>query len=172
MKAKETRFETYMKFWYGISGPLDEQKRQVMNRIGNRAFFIFFLGMDAAFLISLVLISFYGANVAYIFLSGSFFVMLMIVSFYVMFQSKKFKLTDNEIEKNEVSNAKKSAWIRGMMSGLFFGIMMLILNFLTSYGDGSWTWIEIPSSIIGGLFFGIVMSLVWVHRIKVVKDED
>lgn len=98
--------------------------------------------------------------------------MLMIVSFYVMFQSKKFKLTDNEIEKNEVSNAKKSAWIRGMMSGLFFGIMMLILNFLTSYGDGSWTWIEIPSSIIGGLFFGIVMSLVWVHRIKVVKDED
>ena len=49
---------------------------------------------------------------------------------------------------------------------------MLILNFLTSYGDGSWTWIEIPSSIIGGLFFGIVMSLVWVHRIKVVKDED
>ena len=106
MKAKETRFEKYMKFWYGISGPLDEQKRQVMNRIGNRAFFIFFLGMDAAFLISLVLISFYGTNVAYIFLSGSFFVMLMIVSFYVIFQSKKFKLTDNEIEKNEVSNAK------------------------------------------------------------------
>lgn len=42
MKAKETRFEKYMKFWYGISGPLDEQKRQVMNQIGNRAFFIFF----------------------------------------------------------------------------------------------------------------------------------
>ena len=42
MEAKETKFEKYMKFWYGISGPLDEQKRQVMNRIGNRAFFIFF----------------------------------------------------------------------------------------------------------------------------------
>ena len=49
MKAKETRFEKYMKFWYGISGPLDEQKRQVMNQIGNRAFFIFFLGMDEHF---------------------------------------------------------------------------------------------------------------------------
>ncbi|WEA88436.1 DUF3278 domain-containing protein [Lactobacillus gasseri] len=48
MKAKETRFEKYMKFWYGISGPLDEQKRQVMNQIGNRAFFIFFLGMECS----------------------------------------------------------------------------------------------------------------------------
>lgn len=89
MKAKETRFEKYMKFWYGISGPLDEQKRQVMNQIGNRAFFIFFLGMDVAFLISLVLFSMYKADVAYLFLSGSFFVMLMAVNLYIMQQSRK-----------------------------------------------------------------------------------
>lgn len=41
MKAKETRFEKYMKFWYGISGPLDEQKRQVMNQIGGIFYFLF-----------------------------------------------------------------------------------------------------------------------------------
>ncbi len=82
MEAKETKFEKYTKFWHGISGPLDEQKRQVMNRIGNRAFFIFFLSMDAAFLISMVLFSMYKADVAYLFLSGSFFVMLMAVSLY------------------------------------------------------------------------------------------
>lgn len=172
MKAKETRFEKYMKFWYGISGPLDEQKRQVMDQIGNRAFFIFFLGMDAAFLISMFLISFYEANVAYTFLSGSFFVMLMIVNFYVMHQSKKFKLTDNEVEKSEVADAKKSAWTRGMISGAIFGILMLILEFLTSYNDGLWTWIMIPTCLISGVFFGIFMSLIAVHRIKVVKDED
>ena len=112
MKAKETRFEKYMKFWYGISGPLDEQKRQVMNQIGNRAFFIFFLGMDVAFLISLVLFSMYKADVTYLFLSGSFFVMLMPVNLYIMQQSRKARLTDNEVEKDELPEAKKAAWTK------------------------------------------------------------
>ena len=138
MKAKETRFKKYMKFWYGISGPLDEQKRQVMNQIGNRAFFIFFLGMDVAFLISLVLFSMYKADVAYLFLSGSFFVMLMAVNLYIMQQSRKARLTDNEVEKDELPEAKKAAWTKGMISGAIFGILMLILEFLTSYSDGSW----------------------------------
>ena len=172
MEAKETKFEKYMKFWCGISGPLDEQKRQVMNRIGNRAFFIFFLSMDAAFLISMVLFSMYKADVAYLFLSGSFFVMLMAVSLYIMRQSRKAQLTDNEVEKDEVLEAKKAAWVRGMISGAIFGILMLILEFLTSYTDGSWTWIMIPTCLISGVFFGIFMSLIAVHRIKVVKDED
>ena len=170
MKAKETRFEKYMKFWYGISGPLDEQKRQVMNQIGNRAFFIFFLGMDVAFLISLVLFSMYKADVAYLFLSGSFFVMA--VNLYIMQQSRKARLTDNEVEKDELPEAKKAAWTKGMISGAIFGILMLILEFLTSYSDGSWTWIMIPTCLISGVFFGIFMSLIAVHRIKVVKDED
>lgn len=172
MEAKETRFEKYMKFWYEISGPLDEQKRQVMNRIGNRAFFIFFLGMDAAFLISMVLFSMYKADVAYLFLSGSFFVMLLAVDLYIMQQSRKSQLTDNEVEKAEVPEAKKAAWTKGMMSGVLFGILMLILEFLTTYSDGSWTWIMIPTCLISGMFFGIFMSLIAVHRIKVVKDED
>ncbi|WP_347106637.1 DUF3278 domain-containing protein [Lactobacillus paragasseri] len=145
MKAKETRFEKYMKFWYGISGPLDEQKRQVMNQIGNRA---------------------------YLFLSGSFFVMLMAVNLYIMQQSRKARLTDNEVEKDELPEAKKAAWTKGMISGAIFGILMLILEFLTSYSDGSWTWIMIPTCLISGVFFGIFMSLIAVHRIKVVKDED
>lgn len=161
MKAKETRFEKYMKFWYGISGPLDEQKRQVMNQIGNRAF-----------LISLVLFSMYKADVAYLFLSGSFFVMLMAVNLYIMQQSRKARLTDNEVEKDELPEAKKAAWTKGMISGAIFGILMLILEFLTSYSDGSWTWIMIPTCLISGVFFGIFMSLIAVHRIKVVKDED
>lgn len=161
MKAKETRFEKYMKFWYGISGPLDEQKRQVMNQIGNRAF-----------LISLVLFSMYKADVAYLFLSGSFFVMLMAVNLYIMQQSRKARLTDNEVEKDELPEAKKAAWTKGMISGAIFGILMLILEFLTSYIDGSWTWIMIPTCLISGVFFGIFMSLIAVHRIKVVKDED
>lgn len=172
MEAKETRFEKYMKFWYGISGPLDEQKRQVMNRIGNRAFFIFFLGMDAAFLISMVLFSMYKADVAYLFLSGSFFVMLLAVDLYIMQQSRKSQLTDNEVEKAEVPEAKKAAWTKGMMSGVLFGILMLILEFLTTYSDVSCTWIMIPTCLISGMFFGIFMSLIAVHRIKVVKDED
>ena len=161
MEAKETRFEKYMKFWYGISGPLDEQKRQVMNQIG-----------DVAFLISLVLFSMYKADVAYLFLSGSFFVMLMAVNLYIMQQSRKARLTDNEVEKDELPEAKKAAWTKGMISGAIFGILMLILEFLTSYSDGSWTWIMIPTCLISGVFFGIFMSLIAVHRIKVVKDED
>ena len=136
MKAKETRFEKYMKFWYGISGPLDEQKRQVMNRIGNRAFFIFFLGMDVAFLISLVLFSMYKADVAYLFLSGSFFVMLMAVNLYIMQQSRKARLTDNEVEKDELPEAKKAAWTKGMISGAIFGILMLILELVIAMVRG------------------------------------
>ena len=161
-----------MIFWYVISGPLVEQIRQVMNQIGNRAFFIFFLGMDVAFLISLVLFSMYKADVAYLFLSGSFFVMLMAVNLYIMQQSRKARLTDNEVEKDELPEAKKAAWTKGMISGAIFGILMLILEFLTSYSDGSWTWIMIPTCLISGVFFGIFMSLIAVHRIKVVKDED
>ncbi len=89
-----------------------------------------------------------------------------------MRQSRKAQLTDNEVEKDEVPEAKKAAWVRGMISGAIFGILMLILEFLTSYTDGLWTWIMIPTCLISGVFFGIFMSLIAVHRIKVVKDED
>lgn len=98
--------------------------------------------------------------------------MLMAVNLYIMQQSRKARLTDNEVEKDELPEAKKAAWTKGMISGAIFGILMLILEFLTSYIDGSWTWIMIPTCLISGVFFGIFMSLIAVHRIKVVKDED
>lgn len=40
MNNKESLFTKYMMLFYGISGPLDEYKKQEMHRIGNNSFIV------------------------------------------------------------------------------------------------------------------------------------
>lgn len=42
MEKKTSLFFRYMKYWYGIYGPLDEYKRSEVERIGNNAFHYLF----------------------------------------------------------------------------------------------------------------------------------
>lgn len=172
MKNKNSKLDSYMKYWFGISGPLDEYKRQQMNQIGNHAFFVFFMGMTTALLISFVIASLLGTRIAYYFVAISFLLLLLYANNYVYTTSRKVKLTDNEIEAKDLPKAKKTAWTRGMISGLLWGILMGLIEIPINHASRSSVWLDIFLFLIVGLIFGVVISLAYVNRIKVIKDDE
>lgn len=172
MKNKNSKLDSYMKYWFGISGPLDEYKRQQMNQIGNHAFFVFFMGMDAVIFISFLLAGLWGTKIAYYFVTIAFILLLFYSNNYVTTNSRKVKLTDNEIEAKDLPQAKKTAWTRGMVSGLLWGILMGLFEIPLTNASGASVWLDIFLFLIMGLVFGVIISLAYVKRIKVIKDEE
>lgn len=169
MEKKNSLFVRYMKYWYGITGPLDEHKRAEMEHIGNVAFFMMFLLIIPFFLASEIVFYNSTAANAYFVLSLGLGIAFIGACFYVMFASRKVQLTENEVKKSELPQAKKGAWIKGLISGLIWGICMLMINSLSSDAN---PWISIPIWLIGGLFFGLTIAAVNISRIKIIKDQD
>ena len=54
-KKKVSLLDRYIKYWYGISGPLDEYKKAKIDQIGNKAFFIAMLTLGLEYPSSLTM---------------------------------------------------------------------------------------------------------------------
>ncbi|WP_161494900.1 MULTISPECIES: DUF3278 domain-containing protein [Lactobacillus] len=173
-KNKENWLDRYMKFWYGISGPLDEYRQAKIDHIGNRAFFIAFLSLTTLFIISSILFANFGAVVAYRVLLAESFLIIIVIDFYVMRETRKFKLTENEVSAKDYPQARKNAIKRGLLSGVLFGVLMFLFEFLTNiHMDSFELWLNLLIAGVGGaLFFGAFAAAMYVSRIKVVKDDE
>lgn len=169
MKKNNSLVIRYMKYWYGITGPLDEHKRAEMEHIGNIAFFMMFLLMIPFFLISEFIFYNFNAKEAYFTLSLGVGVAILAACIYISFASHKVKLTENEVERSDLPKAKKAAYIRGLTGGLLWGIGMTIVNLFD--GKDSWK-IVIPIYLICGLLFGLAMAGISISRIKVIDEQD
>lgn len=168
---KSSLFIRYMKFWYGIEGPLDEYKRTQMERIGNNAFFITWIPMNFFFLLSMALNSFFNSKVAYLTMFFGWTVTLCAFTSYAGHQIKKYGLNTNEVEEKDLAQAKKRARIRGWISGLLFGFLeTIILSW--SNDDKLFSWSSLIVFVFGTVFFGLFASIMFSHRIKVIKDEN
>ncbi len=153
MENKKTSWlNRYISSWYGISGPVDEYKESQINRIGGRALPLFLEGMGAVIIISLVELA---------------------VSGYVSHQVHKLHLDDNEIEAKDLPEAKKSAWLRGIRAGLYWGVSMTALQIITEQDFSTFNiWLNIGVWFGSGILFGLTMAFVLLGRIKVIKDDE
>lgn len=171
MEKKDSLFIRYMKYWYGIYGPLDEYKKSQMERIGNNAFFITFIPFDIIVGISIVILSLTGKKgLAYYFLLIGWLILWFITNRYIIHQCKKLELQVYEVEKDQVSKIKKRIWLTSILTGLCFGILLTII------------FIAINNNPIGisALCYFLVFTIGFVlidgfnrtKRIKVAKDND
>lgn len=174
MENKKTSWlNRYISSWYGISGPVDEYKESQINRIGGRALPLFLEGMGAVIIISLIVAAIFNMESAYYTVLGGFLIVELAVSGYVSHQVHKLHLDDNEIEAKDLPEAKKSAWLRGIRAGLYWGVSMTALQIITEQDFSTFNiWLNIGVWFGSGILFGLTMAFVLLGRIKVIKDDE
>lgn len=168
--------EKFMKRFYGISGPLDEYKRQEVNRIGNNAFvFLFYYTLFANLLACLFGVK-YPEQTLWGLIIANITVMAFGICLYIMAASADAKLTENEVESKDVPKTKQGIIKSGIYSGIFFAVLMHLINGLFSVvGDGADYAIFIDPrrlmiSLAGGILFGAVMMVIALGRVKKIDE--
>lgn len=176
---KETFTEKLIKRIYGISGPLDEHKRREADRIGNKIFVILFYLMTLGNLIPFFLAYKYPQIVAI----GYPLVILgisMISALYVLSQTRKTGITAIDLDMLNEKESKQ-LYYPGLKAGLFFGLWMFFITPLLSIliGEGQDYFHSLltirngVSSILGSIFFGVIIQIIISRRIaKAKKDQD
>ena len=176
---KETFTEKLIKRIYGISGPLDEQKRREADRIGNQVFIILFYLMTFGNLIPFVLAYKYPQIVA-IGYPIIIFLISMISALYVLSQTKKTGITAidpdmlNEKESRQLHYpGLKAGIVYGLMSFFVTPLLHILLDESQDYLQSLLAFKNIFSSILQSVFFGVVIQILISRRIaKAKKDQD
>ena len=176
---KETFTEKLIKRIYGISGPLDEHKRREADRIGNKIFVILFYLMTLGNLIPFVLAYKYPQIVA-IGYPPLILVIALISAGYVTYQMQKTGITTIEPDMLSEKESKQLHY-PGLKAGLFFGLWMFfitpLLHILIGEGQDYFhsllTIRNALTSILGSIFFGVIIQILISRRIaKAKKDHD
>ena len=174
--VKETFTDKLIKRFYGITGPLDEQKRQQVDRMGNMAFVVLFYILIFGNCIALLLSFKYPELVARIYP----ILLLTIILVFSGVLTYKFKMSAvNAIDEEELTEKEKKQLKHvGLKSGLCFGISMFLgmplVHFLVDNKDyltELFSVRNILSGIFDAILFGAIMQG-WVNaRIKQAKSQ-
>lgn len=176
---KETFTEKLIKRIYGISGPLDEHKRREADRIGNKIFVILFYLMTLGNLIPFVLAYKYPQIVA-IGYPLVVFGISMISALYVVSQTRKTGITAIDLDMLSEKESKQLHY-PGLKAGVFFGLWMFFITPLLhilvgedqDYFHSLLTIRNALTSILGSIFFGVVIQILISRRIaKSKKDQE
>ncbi|MBS7057439.1 MAG: DUF3278 domain-containing protein [Streptococcus salivarius] len=173
---KETFTDKLIKRFYGITGPLDEQKRQQVDRMGNMAFVVLFYILIFGNCIALFLSFKYPELVARIY-PILLLTIILVVSGVLTY---KFKMSAvNAIDEEELTEKEqKQLKHAGLKSGLYFGVYMFLgmplVHFLVDNKDyltELFSVRNILSGIFDAILFGAIMQG-WVNaRIKQAKSQ-
>ena len=173
---KETFTDKLIKRFYGITGPLDEQKRQQVDRMGNMAFVVLFYILIFGNCIALFLSFKYPELVARIY-PILLLTIILVVSGVLTY---KFKMSAvNAIDEEELTEKEqKPLKHAGLKSGLYFGVYMFLgmplVHFLVDNKDyltELFSVRNILSGIFDAILFGAIMQG-WVNaRIKQAKSQ-
>lgn len=170
---KNSLLNRYISLWYGISGPVDEYKESQINRIGGKALPLCLEGIGIVIIISLFVSAIFNIKAAYYTVLVGFLVVELAVSGYVSHYVHKLHLDDNEIEAKDLPEAKKSAWLRGIRSGLYWGISMSVIQIVMDQDFSTFNlWLNISVWFGSGILFGLMVVCILLGRIKVVKDDE
>ena len=173
---KETFTDKLIKRFYGITGPLDEQKRQQVDRMGNMAFVVLFYILIFGNCIALLLSFKYPELVARIY-PILLLIIIMVVGSILTYKFKKSAV--NAIDEEELTEREqKQLKHAGLKSGLYFGIYMFLgmplIQLLVNHKDyltELFSVRNILSGIFDAVLFGAIMQG-WVNaRIKQAKSQ-
>ena len=178
MKSKESLFVKYMKYFYQISGPLDEYRKHEMERIGNNAFFFLYIGELLTTIIVLFISQVMGIRVSfYILLGVNIWLMPLSILSYISWASKKAGISNNEIEVSNVKQAKKRIIFRSIFSSIGWGLFMwFALALFDTWQDPQVSFLANLEMTIGFIMvFVIIMIIATIfdkfRKIKTFKDD-
>ena len=174
--VKETFTDKLIKRFYGITGPLDEQKRQQVDRMGNIAFVVLFFTLLCGNCIAFLIGFKYPELVARIY-PILLLIIIMVVGSILTYKFKKSAV--NAIDEEELTEREqKQLKHAGLKSGLFFGVFMFLgmplIQLLVNHKDyltELFSVRNILSGIFDAILFGAIMQG-WVNaRIKQAKSQ-
>ena len=165
---KETFTDKLIKRFYGITGPLDEQKRQQVDRMGNIAFVVLFFTLLCGNCIAFLVARIYPI------------LLLIIILLVSSILTYKLKISAvNAFDEEELTEKEQKQLKHvGLKSGLYFGISMFLgmplVQFLVDHKDYFTELFSIHnmlSGIFDAILFGAIMQG-WVYaRIKQAKSQ-
>ncbi|MDO4667155.1 MAG: DUF3278 domain-containing protein [Streptococcus sp.] len=176
---KETFTEKAIKKFYGVTGPLDEQKRQEVNRLGNNAFMFLFTVILFGNLIPYFFAEKYPTIVAYAY-PAALEILILSVALVIVVKSKNISEIDldtlNEEEKKSVARNTK---FLGLNSGVSFAILFHILSSLVMSVNQDSSFLSylvhprrIITSLVAGFFFGFFIQFYTKRRIRKDQKEE
>ena len=173
---KETFTDKLIKRFYGITGPLDEQKRQQVDRMGNIAFVVLFFTLLCGNCIAFLIGFKYPELVARIY-PILLLIIIMVVGSILTYKFKKSAV--NAIDEEELTEREqKQLKHAGLKSGLFFGVFMFLgmplIQLLVNHKDyltELFSVRNILSGIFDAILFGAIMQGFVNARIKQAKSQ-
>lgn len=173
---KETFTDKLIKRFYGITGPLDEQKRQQVDRMGNIAFVVLFFTLLCGNCIAFLLSFKYPELVARIY-PVLLLTIILVVSGVLTY---KFKMSAvNAIDEEELTEKEQKQLKHvGPKSGLYFGLYMFLgmplVHFLVDHKDYFTELFSIRNMLSGifeAILFGAIVQGLINARIKQAKSQ-
>lgn len=122
---KETFTDKMIKRTYGITGPLDEQKRREADRMGNISFMFLYYLLTITNAVAFCLAFVYPNLMAFAYPAFLTFI-LMGIGFYFIFQTRKNRLTSIDPELLDSKEIRKLRYA-GIKAGLYFGTGMFFM---------------------------------------------
>lgn len=167
---KETISTKIIKWFYGIHGPLDEYRRNELNRIGNNiAIFLLSINLLLSFIASLLMLSTNNSELTLDILLLTVFASLG----YILYKTKRHHLTEIDVEAKQESKTKQKFIKRAIGLGIYFVIVMYRLTILIDWLPNKGALIPlltepstISSAIVSGLIYGLLMGTWEIYQIK------
>lgn len=158
--VKETFTDKLIKRFYGITGPLDEQKRQQVDRMGNIAFIVLFFTLLCGNCIAFLIGFKYPELVARIYPILLLIIILLVSS--ILTYKLKISAVNAFDEEELTEKEKKQLKHVGLKSGLYFGISMFLgmplVHFLVDNKDYLTELFSIHN-MLSGIFEAILLGL-------------
>ena len=171
---KETISTKIIKWFYGIHGPLDEYRRNELNRIGNNiAIFLLSINLLLSFIASLLMLSTNNSELTLDIVVSVLLLTVFASLGYILYETKRHHLTEIDVEAKQESKTKQKFIKRAIGLGIYFAIVMYGLTILIDWLPNKGALIPlltetytISSVIVSGLIYGLLMSTWEIHQIK------
>lgn len=171
---KETISTKIIKWFYGIHGPLDEYRRNELNRIGNNiAILLLTVNLLLSFIASLLMLSTNNSELTLDIVVSVLLLTVFVSLGYILYETKRHHLTEIDVEAKQEGKIKQKFIKRAIGLGIYFAIAMYGLTILIDWLPNKGALIPlltepstISSAIVSGLIYGLLMGTWEIHQIK------
>lgn len=171
---KETISTKIIKWFYGIHGPLDEYRRNELNRIGNNiAMFLLTINLLLSFIAGILMLSTNNSDLTLNVVVSTLLLTIFASLAYILYETKRHHLAEIDVDAKQISKIKQKFVKRAIGLGCYFTIGMYGLTVFTEWLPNKGSLIPLLASpftivitIIEGIIFGVLMGAWEIHQIK------
>lgn len=171
---KETISTKIIKWFYGIHGPLDEYRRNELNRIGNNiAILLLTVNLLLSFIASLLMLSTNNSELTLDIVVSVLLLTIFVSLGYILYETKRHHLTEIDVDAKQEGKIKQKFIKRAIGLGIYFAVVIYGLTILIDWLPNKGALIPlltepstISSAIVSGLIYGLLMGTWEIHQIK------